>query len=97
MKKNPKIRTVRSAGVTWPIVQLGTGWELVQCPIYPNYFHPADQDYEQLLALSLKWKVPVTYNDLESKESLCARIESFSKSGKLLKLELDGKIYFSSA
>ena len=95
LKKNPKIRTVRSAGVTWPIVQLGTGWELVQCPIYPNYYHPADQDYEQLLALSLKWKVPVSYNDLQSKESLLARMESFSKSGKLLKLELDGKIYFS--
>ena len=97
LKKNPKIRTLRVAGVTWPIVQLGSGWELVQCPVYPNYYHPADQDYEQLLALSLKWKVPVTYNDLQSKESLCARIESFSKSGKLLKLELDGKIYFSGA
>ena len=95
LKKNPGIRKQRVAGVTWPIVPLGSGWELIESPVFPKYYSPAHHDYEQLLNLILKWKVPVSQADLISKESICSRIDSYSKSGKLLKLDIDGVIYFS--
>ena len=95
LKKNPKIRKLTVQDVAWPIVCFGSGWEPVQSPLHPRYYAPVDQDYEQLLNLSLKWNVPVRSCDVISKESLCARLDSYCRSGKLIRLDVDGKIYLS--
>ena len=95
LKKNPKIRKLTVHDVQWPIVCLGSGWEPVQSPLHPRFYAPVDQDYEQLLNLSLKWNVPVRSSDVISKESLCARLECYGKSGNLIKMDVDGKIYLS--
>ena len=96
LKKHSGIRKVTSGGETWPIVPLGSGWELVSSQLFPNYYAPVDYDYENLLNLLLKWNIPVTQADVASKESICARLESYCKSGKLRKLELEcGKVFYS--
>ena len=96
LKKHPGIRKVTSGGETWPVVPLGSGWELVPSRLFPNYYAPVDYEYENLLNLILKWSIPVTQADVASKESICARFESYCKSGKLRKLELEcGKVFYS--
>ena len=96
LKKHPGIRKVTSGGTAWPVVPLGSGWELVPSPLFPNYYAPVDYDYENLLNLLLKWNIPVTQADVATKESICARLESYCKSGKLRKLELEcGKVFYA--
>ena len=95
LKNHPRIRKVNLDGITWPIVQISSGSELVGCPGRPNFYSPDDQSYEQLLRLCLKWKIPVTPADLTSKDQIRIRIESFSRSGKLRKTSIEGKEYFS--
>ena len=96
LKKHPGIRKVTSGGETWPVVPLGSGWELVPSRLFPNFYAPVDYEYENLLNLILKWSIPVTQADVVSKESICARFESYCKSGKLRKLELEcGKVFYS--
>ena len=97
LKKNPKIQKLTVCGVRWPIVCLGTGWSPVESLIHPRYYAPCDQEYEQLLNLSLKWNVPVRSSDVISQEALCARLESYSKSGKLIRLMVDGKLFLSKS